>query len=139
MAKSPAAKDDLLQIGVSTSGQKVLDEMHDGGLVSEQMDAYRLAIATAIAFGRSPRGTEGSWKTKYAVSGIDPQQDLKVIVAEIYPNFATTPYRAIQDLADQGLDIIGAQMEGGTIFFGELVEKINKANVGGPADDGSGK
>jgi hypothetical protein len=135
--KDVEAKDDLRQIGVSKSGQKVLDAMDAGGLVSEQMDAYRLAIATAIAFGRSPRGAEGTWKNKYSVGGVDPQQDLRVIVAQIYPEYASTPYRAIQDLADQGLDILADNLEGGMIFFGEMVEKIKKANAQGPADAGS--
>jgi len=46
---------DLVQIGASTKSREVLERLRDSGYISDLMDGYRLAIAVAIGFGRSPR------------------------------------------------------------------------------------
>lgn len=138
MTDSQAAKDDLRALGASATSQSHLDEMQRQKLIGDQMDGYRLAVATAIAFGRKPRAkADSSRTTKYAAGNLDPDQELKTVVSEIYPDFKATPYRAIEDLAEQGLEILKTQSEGDTIWFGDLVSRLEAANVKGPPKQGA--
>ena len=138
MIDTQVEKDDLRQVGVSATSQAQLDEMQRQKLIGDQMDGYRLAVATAIAFGRSPRASPGSSRTtKYAAGNLDPDQELKTVIAEIYPDSKRTPYRALEDLAEQGLEILKAQTEGDAIWFGELVARLEAANSQGPPKPGA--
>jgi hypothetical protein len=138
MTEVQAGKDDLKALGVSAASQSQLAEMQRHKLIGDQMDGYRLAVATAIAFGRRPRAkADSSRTTKYAAGNLDPEQELKTVVGEIYPDFKATPYRAVEDLAEQGLEILKEQSEGEVIWFGDLVGRLEDANVTGPPKQGA--
>jgi len=128
VTKDPTAKKDLTQIGISSQGQSQLDAMRKTGLIVSDLDGYRLAVAVAIAFNRSPVESASGRTTKYAVNSVDPEQALRTIVVEVYPEFRSRPYRAIEDLAHQGLEILRMHSEGEEVWLGELVTKIEEAN-----------
>ena len=128
MAKVPDK--DVSQIGISPAGQTQIEEMRKNGLIARDLDGYRLAVATAIAFNRVPFAKKAppSRTTKYAINSVDPEQALRTIVVEVYPECRGVPYKAIEDLADQGLEILAKHAEGDELWLGELVAKLEEAN-----------
>jgi hypothetical protein len=125
----PQDRSDLVQIGASARSREVLDQLQEHGHISDLMDGYRLAIAVAIGFGRTPRvGVRGDRKTMFAVGNLDPDSAIREAIVEIYPAARATPSRAAEDLAEQGLEIISESFEGEDISLAELLARVRKAN-----------
>jgi hypothetical protein len=124
-----AAKSDLTQVGASEETAATLNELLDLGHIGELSDGYRLGIVVALAFGRTP-STESRQgrKTTLAVSGLDPDGAIKAAIREIYPEEASVPYRAAEDLAEQGVEILKDSMEGDAISFSDLMKRVWAAN-----------
>lgn len=128
---------DLVQIGASPKSREVLEALKDHGHISDLMDGYRLAIALAIGFDRTPRSeVRGERKTMFAVGNLDPDGAIRQAIGEIYPATATTPSRAGEDLAEQGLEIISKSFEGEDISLAELLDRVRKANEAAPSGRG---
>lgn len=121
---------DLKQVRLSEDARTVLDALKSNGHISDLADGYKLGIALAIAFHREPSIESGPRKTYISVGDLDPDIHIKTAVAEMYPDWAAIPYRAAEDLAHQGVDILGGFLEGDTPWFGEIVEKARAANTG---------
>src|SRR4051812_40668656 len=95
---------DIAQVGVSEATAKTLNELLELGHMGELSDGYRLGIAVALSFGRTPRSsTRSGRRTMLAASGLDPDGSIRAAVREIYPEARTWPYRAAEDLAEQGV------------------------------------
>jgi hypothetical protein len=122
---------DLVQVGANTATRGVLEDLRDNGHITELMDGYRLAIATAIAFKRSPRqAARGERRTMFAAGNLDPDMSLRSAIAEIYPEARGWPYRAAEDLAEQGADVLRNSMDGEEIWFEDLIRRIEEVNLG---------
>lgn len=127
---------ELLQVGASVQSRETLDQLRGHGHIVELMDGYRLAIATAIAFGREPRDKADSERvTMFAAGNLDPDMAIRMAIAEIYPKARSWPYRAAEDLAEQGLEILHDSLDGEQISYSNLIERIEAANPA--AHDGS--
>jgi hypothetical protein len=126
---------DLVQVGASNATRSVLEALRDNGHTAELMDGYRLAIATAIAFKRNPRhGARGERRTMFAAGNLDPDMSLRSAIVEIYQEARGWPYRAAEDLAEQGAQIIKGSMDGEEIWFDDLMRRIEEVNVGPEGD-----
>jgi hypothetical protein len=122
---------DLVQVGASAGTRSVLETLRDNDHIAELMDGYRLAIATAIAFKRNPRQTaRGERRTMFAAGNLDPDMSLRSAIAEVYPEARGWPYRAAEDLAEQGGEIIKNAMDGEEIWFEDLTRRIEEVNLG---------
>lgn len=122
---------DIVQVGASTATRGVLEDLRDHGHVAELMDGYRLAISTAIAFKRSPRQTGRSERrTMFAAGNLDPDMSLRSAIVEIYPEARGWPYRAAEDLAEQGADVLKNSMDGEELWFEDLMRRIEEVNLG---------
>jgi hypothetical protein len=123
-SKAPE-RSDLTQIGASLQAHEFFKDLVALGVVSEMMDGYRLAVAVAIAENKEPRRTEVKGrKTMYSTGNLDPDGEMKTVVQECFPKWSQTPYRAIEDLADQGVKILrDICMEGSDFFYAPLLEK----------------
>src|SRR4051794_12244858 len=116
---------DISQVGASEATSSILKELVDLGHINELSDGYRLGIAVALSFGRTPRsGSRAGRKTMLSASGLDPDGAIKAAVREIYREAAKWPYRAAEDLAEQGVDILKKEMEGNEISFAELMKRL---------------
>ena len=125
------AVSDLVQVGANAATRSVLEDLRENGHVAEFMDGYRLAIATAIAFKRSPRqAARGERRTMFAAGNLDPDMSLRSAIVEIYPEARTWPYRAAEDLAEQGSEILKNSMDGDEIWFEDLMRRIEEVNLG---------
>jgi len=122
---------DLVQVGASTTTRSVLEGLRDNGHVAELMDGYRLAITTAIAFKRAPRhAARGERRTMFAAGNLDPDMSLRSAIVEIYPEARSWPYRAAEDLAEQGAEILKNSMDGEELWFEDLMRRIEEVNLG---------
>jgi hypothetical protein len=121
---------DLLQVGASVASREVLEKLREAGCIADLMDGYRLAIAIAIGFGRTPRlESGGDRKTMFAYGNLDPDSALREAIKEIYPSARETPARAAEDLAEQGLEIARDSFNGEDFSFTELLARVKKANA----------
>src|SRR5262245_3866440 len=103
----------------------MLNELLDLGHIGELSDGYRLGFVTALAFGRTPStDTRQGRKTMFAVSGLDPDGAMKAAIREIYPDAGEVPYRAAEDLAEQGVAILKESMEGDALSFSDLMKRV---------------
>jgi hypothetical protein len=129
-AEAQPPEKDLVQVGASSASREVLERLREQGHIADMMDGYRLAITVAIGFGRQPGGGEkGERKTMFAVGNLDPDSALREAIKEIYPTHRTTPARAAEDLAEQGLEIIGDSFQGENFSFAEILDRVEKANT----------
>jgi hypothetical protein len=123
-------KDDLKQVGASQKSRDVLESLQEAGYISDFLDGYRLAIATAIGFGRKPRpDIDSDRKTMFAVGNLDPDSALREAIKEIYPDFRDIPARAAEDLAEQGLEIAKDSFNGEEFSFADIIDRVKKANT----------
>lgn len=124
---------DVATVGASDATAATLNELAELGHIGELSDGYRLGIAVALSFGRVPRPTARKGrKTMLSVSGLDPEQAIKAAIREIYPEAETWPYRAAEDLAEQGVEILKNQMEGEDISFADVMTRLREANAAEP-------
>lgn len=130
MSGSGEKRGDLVQVGASQESREVLERLREAGYIADLMDGYRLAIATAIGFGREPRAdVESDRKTMFAVGNLDPDSALREAIKEIYPAFRATPARAAEDLAEQGMEIAKESFNGEEFSFADILDRVKKANA----------
>lgn len=128
-APTDVERADLVQIGANPTTRATLEKLKEHNHIAELMDGYRLGIAVAIAFGKEPDITPKSERTTmFAAGNLDPEMALKSAIAEIYPGVRSTPYRAAEDLAEKGCAILEESFDGDVISYGDLMERIVKAN-----------
>lgn len=128
----PDQKADLQQIGWTAETRRVLNELKDAGHIAELVDGYRLGVAVACAFGCQPRleGRGERRTTAYATATVDtPDLSLRTAIGEIFPEARATPYRAIEDLAEQGVEILARQMDGDDLSFTQLLSSVESAHA----------
>lgn len=132
-----AEKDgDLVQLGASDATRRVLETLKAEGHIDTQLDGYRLGISVAIAFGKKPRRDQPTRKTMFQTSSVDDvQRSIRTTIIELFPEAADWPYRAAEDLAEQGVTIVGESMDGDEIWFGDLIDRIERANDSGTGRD----
>lgn len=126
---SRAPPTDLVQVGVSAHSRQVLEQLRDGGHIIDLIDGYRLGIAVAVAFGREPRASSDSERrTTFAIGSVDPDNAIRQTISEMYPAARMWPSRAAEDLAEQGLEVIGKSFEGEELSFADLSDRVRMAN-----------
>jgi hypothetical protein len=127
---------DIAQVGASDDTSATLKNLADLGHIGELSDGYRLGIAVAISFGRTPRASSrGGRKTMLSASGLDPDGAIKAAIREIYPDASGWPYRAAEDLAEQGVEILKTYLEGEDLSFADLMTRLREANQTAVAQD----
>ena len=116
---------DVINIGLSEAGNDKLDELKELGIFSDKLDAYRFAVALAIAQGVNP--PEINKRTTFLnVGSLDPDQSLKSAIEALMPEQLqqTTAYRLIERLADWGVNELHAQAKAGEVDFVELLQQV---------------
>lgn len=123
-------REDILQVRGSAALRTFLDDLRAAKHIIELVDGYRLCIATACAFQRAPDTTRTyrGRQTMFARDTLDTgDQAIRTAIAEIYPDVARMPYRAAEDLAEQGAEIIKGFMVGDNLKFMDIVERVERA------------
>jgi hypothetical protein len=123
-----ATQADKKQIGLSEESRTILANLDSQQLISEMNDGMRLGLAIAIDRGLTPNIAGGSKRVNsHNMTSIDETGEIRLIVGEIFPEFRQVPSRAIEDLIEQGLALIGGQQQDlGELFT--LTTLVTQAN-----------
>jgi hypothetical protein len=127
---------DLQQLRYSPTTRRFLTDLQETDQINERVDGFRLAVSVAVALGCTPRRDQSrqDWSNYAAVNTIDTDDAaLRTVITEVFPDFRQTPYRAIEDLAEQGAQIlITKYLEGDKLMLPGLLETVGQA---GPDSD----
>ena len=116
---------DLINVGLSESGNDKLDYLQEQGYFAEKIDGYRFAVGLALAQGVMP--SEIAKRTTFLnVGSLDPEQALRRAVEALMPDEVarTTVYRLIERLADWGVNELHAQAQRGEIDFEAIFHQL---------------
>ncbi|HZR00552.1 MAG TPA: hypothetical protein VFC93_17265 [Chloroflexota bacterium] len=127
---------DAVNIGLSEEGHAAIQMLKDAGVFNEMQDAYRFAIALAIARGKvSPETTK--FRSNWHVNGIDKDESIRTVIMEMFPAAADRPYAYAERLADAGVLELGSLHKAGTLRFADLfAQVVAGAGVAAPASGG---
>ena len=110
---------DKITAGLTPRGAENLKEVMDSGWFEEEMDAYRVAIGTAIAHGLCSSESEmAGVKTKWNVGSLDRDGSLRPLVIALVGACGDRPYEYAERLADAGLAFLVQKLvrENGLLF-----------------------
>jgi len=103
---------DKVQIGLTPLGVEHLDAVMKTNWFANAQDAYRLAVAVALAHRvvATPEQIAGS-DTKYNfMGGIDRDGKVRALISALAPAEAATPARYAERLAHAGLAILATKV-----------------------------
>jgi hypothetical protein len=104
-------KQDRVQIGLPKASFELLEELvAKTPWFAQQLDAYRLAVAVALARGWSPVQGEQRFDTKYSVSSVDKDGRLREMVIAFSPDDVDRPYDVAQRLALAGVKFLHQEL-----------------------------
>jgi len=112
---------DTITVGLTEETHRMLRQLKIDGVFNEMQDGYRLGIALAISNGLvAPEDIKT--KTVLNVGGLDPDNSIRDVVTELYPEAAETPYTYAERLAEAGVAEMGRLHQAGEVRFGDLFE-----------------
>src|SRR5438105_12361759 len=109
------------QIGLSEKTHAKLRRLKEDEHFLEMVDAYRCAIALALAHGVEPGEVPVPRTTIFSVATIDPDRDIATAIRAVMGNFDTPIYRMAERLAEWGVEELARLAEGGEINFGSIL------------------
>ena len=118
---------DKKQIGLTNSGDGALAKLSELELFATPMDAYRFAIAYAIA-AELPLSSapDGGYNTKYNASGgVDFDGSIRDILLELRIGDSNRPYATAERLAEIGLRDLSQR-----VTAHESLDEILRSTVG---------
>lgn len=120
---------EVVTIGLTQEADDMLEAMVDDGTFAQKIDGYRFAFSLALAQGARP-GELSKRKTIFNVGTVDPDKTLQDIIEELAPELLikSSPYRAIERLAEWGVRELYQQAIGPGIDFVGLLTEVEEAN-----------
>ena len=114
-------------VGLTRAGRERLRRLKEDAHFAEMTDAYRFAVAMALASGARPDAAEGERVTMFNVGTLDPDGLLAAGVAALCDLDGESPYRAMERLAEWGsLELERLVDEHGTVPVAELAEQAQR-------------
>ena len=106
---------DPITIGLSTEAMDMIDTLSgESGIFREALDAYRFAIALAIAHNVDPESViMKKRQTKYNVGSLDPNKRIFEAIRSLTPVSELPPYRRAERLAEWGIKELYARLRSG--------------------------
>jgi hypothetical protein len=102
---------DRVTVGVTSDGAANLELLMQSGWFTEEVDAYRTAIATAISYSLDVSDvTLSGIQTKYNVGTLDRDGRLLSLVRGLVPGAPARIYEYCERLADAGLRYLRARI-----------------------------
>jgi hypothetical protein len=120
-AESPDIERDRVTVGVTATGAANLEAVMATGWFTEEVDAYRSAVALALKLGMTPLATLTGVQTKYNVGTLDRDGKLAQLVRLMAPAAGARPYEYVERLADAGLGALRARLVDGGALLSETL------------------
>jgi hypothetical protein len=121
---------DKTQLGLTDAARDMADDIVEVGGFKDRQDAYRLAVAIALAEGLPPAPEDVSRTTYVNIGGLDPNNELRAATLHLRSDHDGRPGALIERLAEAGIERIHAHVHAGKPIR-ELLQKFQPV----PADD----
>jgi hypothetical protein len=111
---TPRSLEDKQQVGLTPEGDKALLTVIDDGRFASQTDAYRFAIAYAIAVGLDPsEAPTGGYGTKFnALGTLESGNSIRDLIEILGIGDVSRPFATAEKLAELGVREIAQRLEG---------------------------
>jgi hypothetical protein len=108
---------------------KRLTEDRRNGAFAEMADAYRFAIALALAHGVIPGEIPAPRQTIFNVGTLDPDKMIYNAVKALLNTADTPVYRWAERLAEWGVGELSARADRGDLDIGEILKEVELTEV----------
>lgn len=117
---------DKVTVGLTPLGEQRLERVMNSRYMSEELTAYRIAIAVALARGEiTPREEMKKVKTKFNVGSLDRDGRLREMIEITMPQDASGKvFEVAERLADAGIAILDECVQDGRPLSDLLLEEI---------------
>lgn len=114
---------DIVTVGLTDKTHRMLQQLKEDGVFNEMRDGYRLGIALAVSSGVvAPEDI--STGTFLNAGSLDPDNTIRDVITELFPDVADKPYRHAERLAEAGVAEMGRLHRAGQLRFGELFDLV---------------
>lgn len=112
------ARQDRKTLSASNAANEALDTLTASGWFAEGIEAYRVAIAYALANDLQPEDVPErvNATTKYNVGSVDPEGRVRNLICILRPEDAERPYATAEWLAEAGLARIVRELDDGSLL-----------------------
>ena len=115
-------------VGLSKAGRGRIQRLKENGHFAEQVDAYRFAVALALAAGAEPSEPVGERVTMFNVGTLDPDGRVATAVSTLAETDGEDPYRVAERLAEWGAAELERRVEeSGTVPTEALLRQVTDA------------
>ena len=111
---------DTVTVGLTDETHRMLQQLKKDGVFNEMRDGYRLGIALAIANGFIA-SEDIRTGTVLNAGSLDPDNTIRDVITEMYPDAAGRPYAYAERLAEAGVAEMGRLHRAGEVRFGDLL------------------
>lgn len=112
-------------VGLSEKGRQNLARLKEAGVFGEGIDAYRFAVALALAHGAIPEVIQS--RTIYNVGSLDPDKHLYKVVRSLRDASASEPvYETIERLAEWGVSEMIRRLDSNSLNITDLVREVGR-------------
>jgi len=108
-------------IGLSESSHVKLKRLVGDNSFSEMRDAYRFAIALAIAANVNPPEIEGKKQTFLNIGSLDPDGEIAAAISALRKDNEGSVYRFAEKLADWGVHELAKHADMGPLDFSAII------------------
>jgi hypothetical protein len=118
---APAERDqDLVNVGIAKSAHPKLQRLKEDGHFNEMVDAYRFAVALALAHG----GATSDFSERqnlFNIGTLDPDRSLHTAVATLRQQTSESVYKTVERLATWGVEELDRRSQRGMLSFAEIL------------------
>lgn len=113
-----SGRGDRRTLSASNDANTSLDLLTAHGWFADGIEAYRVAIAVALARGLTEEDVPErvNAQTKYNVGSVDPEGRIRNLIVLMRPQDSSRPYAAAEWLAEAGLSLISRELEDGELL-----------------------
>ena len=116
---------DLVNVGLSRDAHAIMSRLKEDGIFNEMADAYRFAVALALAHG----GATSDFKDRQNflnVGSLDRDGSLHTAVAALRRPTEEPVYRTVERLATWGMEEMDRRAQRGTLSFAEILTETEE-------------
>lgn len=118
---------DLVNVGLGKEAHAKMVRLKDQGYFNEMADAYRFAVAIALAHGGAT--TDFAERQNFLnVGSLDKDGSLHTAVAALRQPTTEHVYRTVERLATWGIEELDRRAQRGTLSFTEILNEIDELN-----------
>jgi hypothetical protein len=116
------ADHELVNVGISKAAHGKLQRLKEDGHFNEMVDAYRFAVALALAHGGATSDV-GERQNVFNVGSLDPDRSLYTAVATLRQAADEPVYKTVERLATWGVEELDRRSQRGMLSFGEILSE----------------